>query len=857
MPAGEKYDLDRVKAAASGQWASVIQRITGIDSLHLTGKHCPCPKCGGKDRFKIMKDFDQTGGVICNQCGKFSDGLATIEWFHGIPFIQTLEKVAQCVGVEPQKATQQTERTDPTKNLSFQDAFPILIAKIWAKSKPPVAAESLQLVGTRYGMYRKQNPVFALPAIGHDGVPCGWFITHATAKKLPIFEKGNKEPVEWRSTKCTAGSQAGWLGPIQSDQHEIIWKVEGPSDMLALLTLGLPANHTVCTNLFGAGEDPASNPWMLERFRGKTVYVLHDCDKPGQSGALEVSSGPKSKRPGWAPAIANVANECRNVVLPYPIQDVQGKDLRDWIGEQLSEGLSLSEVYQRFLDLAQRSPTIEGQSIATKKPKHDIRLTEAEYIDDPWRLARINLARYLDEQKRTIRYWKETFYSWQDGRYEEMTTDHLSTRLWGAIKDEFDRAYKEEMEAYVAWCESPDYSKELDRGAPKTRKLTNQLVQNTIGATKSLTILRNSQQLHAWTDGVDRGHCVSVQNGILNITKAIAEPSPPAQDILLPHTPDWFSTTKLNFQFDPYAQCPSWIRFLIDVFNGDKESIDLLQKWFGYLLTPDNSLQKILFVIGEPRSGKGTILHTIKSLFGEDNVATPTLNSLSKEFSLQPLIGKTIAVIPDARLSDRADETTITERLLSISGGDPQDINRKYKDTLTNHGLKIRFTLFSNMLPRIKDPSAAFISRCVFLRMPNTYLGREDIGLRARLDAELPGILNWAIIGRHKLNSTHKLPQPLMAQSLVSEMRAIVSPMIEFISEACEIRKEAECDTKEMFTKWEQWCAENDVAHPGNIQSFSRKLRAIKPQVDTIRRCIGSNSVRFFVGIGYRDSQKY
>jgi hypothetical protein len=38
---------------------------------------------------------------------------------------------------------------------------------------------------------------------------------------------------------------------------------------------------------------------------------------------------------------------------------------------------------------------------------------------------------------------------------------------------------------------------------------------------------------------------------------------------------------------------------------------------------------------------------------GDDNVAGPTLSSLGGEFGLQPLIGKPLAVVSDARFSGR------------------------------------------------------------------------------------------------------------------------------------------------------------------------------------------------------------
>ena len=63
------------------------------------------------------------------------------------------------------------------------------------------------------------------------------------------------------------------------------------------------------------------------------------------------------------------------------------------------------------------------------------------------------------------------------------------------------------------------------------------------------------------------------------------------------------------------------------------------------------------------------IARVLAALIGRKNVAGPTLNSLGGEFGLAPLIGKTLAVISDARFAGK-DASVVVERLLSISGED-------------------------------------------------------------------------------------------------------------------------------------------------------------------------------------------
>ena len=155
----------------------------------------------------------------------------------------------------------------------------------------------------------------------------------------------------------------------------------------------------------------------------------------------------------------------------------------------------------------------------------------------------------------------------------------------------------------------------------------------------------------------------------------------------------------------------------------------------------------MMMVIGEKRSGKGTIARTLRSIIGKESVATPTMSSIAGQYELDGLVDKSLAIIPDARLSKKSDETVITERLLSITGGDPQDVQRKYMSTLRSVELPVRFMLMSNELPSLSDASAAIVSRCIVLNMPNSYYGRENLKLGSQIETELAGVLLWAIVG--------------------------------------------------------------------------------------------------------------
>ncbi len=100
-------------------------------------------------------------------------------------------------------------------------------------------------------------------------------------------------------------------------------------------------------------------------------------------------------------------------------------------------------------------------------------------------------------------------------------------------------------------------------------------------------------------------------------------------------------------------------------------------------------------------------------LGGIDNVVGPTLASLTKDFGLQPLIGKLAAFIGDVRLSPRVDQSTLVERLLSLTGEDALWVPRK--NAKLDGGLFVRLVMAANELPHFSDESGAAAGRVVML----------------------------------------------------------------------------------------------------------------------------------------------
>ena len=311
-------------------------------------------------------------------------------------------------------------------------------------------------------------------------------------------------------------------------------------------------------------------------------------------------------------------------------------------------------------------------------------------------------------------------------------------------------------------------------------------------------------------------------------------------------------THALPFNYDPDAPDPSeWLGFLHSVWANDQESIATLQEIFGYIISGETRLQKIFLLIGPRRSGKGTIGRVAQQLLGASNVVAPTLSLLSTPFGVAPLVDRSLAIISDARLSGRVDQSAIVERLLSISGEDPQTVDRKYKGHWTGQ-LPTRFLILTNELPRLRDTSRALAGRLVPLRMTQSFYGNEDTHLFDRLAGELPGILRWSLDGLERLQARGRFDLPAASLEMTDELDELTSPVGAFVRQECCVGPGRSVGCDYVYQAWRRWCDAQGREHPGTAQSLGRNLRAVVPDLRTRKLRVDGTRVRTYEGLALR-----
>jgi len=116
--------MQPLKHRAKGKWRGILPAL-GIPDSYLTGKHGPCPLCGGKDRWR-WDNKEGCGTWICSKCGA-GDGISLVMLKHGIQFRDAVKHIDQLVDIAPLDKVK-IQRTDKDKREAMN--------KLWRSGIP-------------------------------------------------------------------------------------------------------------------------------------------------------------------------------------------------------------------------------------------------------------------------------------------------------------------------------------------------------------------------------------------------------------------------------------------------------------------------------------------------------------------------------------------------------------------------------------------------------------------------------------------------------------------------------------------------------------------------------------------------
>ena len=268
---------------------------------------------------------------------------------------------------------------------------------------------------------------------------------------------------------------------------------------------------------------------------------------------------------------------------------------------------------------------------------------------------------------------------------------------------------------------------------------------------------------------------------------------------------------------------PTWDKFVSEVFGGDLEMVEFIQRMAGYALTGSIKEQKLFFLHGSGSNGKSVFLDVLRAIGGTYSHNLPSEALMTSKHESHPtmlasLHGKRVAISSEIEESAHWAES----RIKSLTGDETLTARYMRQDFFT-FPVTHKHIIAGNFKPRLKGDDFAMVRRLVLVPFAQRFEGsRRDSNLPDKLRAEYPGILAWAIEGARKWASGG-LEIPAAVAEASRAYMAEQNDLEQWIVECCARDPKGEAGATKLYESFQQW-KERNGEHAPAMRNFSQRL---------------------------------
>lgn len=271
--------------------------------------------------------------------------------------------------------------------------------------------------------------------------------------------------------------------------------------------------------------------------------------------------------------------------------------------------------------------------------------------------------------------------------------------------------------------------------------------------------------------------------------------------------------------YDAEATCPTWDRFLFTIMGGNTALIDFLQRAVGYSLTGSTKERKAFILYGSGRNGKSTFLRTIQTALG-DYATTASSNLIMSGRDEKTY--NDLAALRGTRMvaaSESGKGKAVDAGIFKLITGDENVSARFLYGEWFTFRPQFKLWLATNHRPDVDADDQALWDRIRLIpftvRIPDSEVD-DDLG--KKLEAELPGILRWAVEGaviwcREGLGNAEAVDEA------TREYRADADLLAEWIGECCETSSLTRYRTGLLYDSWRMYSKKRAPNMPAGRQS--------------------------------------
>ncbi len=313
---------------------------------------------------------------------------------------------------------------------------------------------------------------------------------------------------------------------------------------------------------------------------------------------------------------------------------------------------------------------------------------------------------------------------------------------------------------------------------------------------------------------------------------------------LLVNDPSMRITRFCNADYHSGATCDRWLTFLNEVFNGDIDTIETIQRALGYTLTGEITEEVMFICFGFGSNGKSVFNNVVATIYGDyARMAPSTILTVRRSDDASPrndlaaLAGSRYASVNELQAGDKLDEQIVKQ----LAGREPISARFLHKEFF-EYIPTFKTWLRTNHKPIITGDDDGIWRRLVLIPFSRKFKDHEkDPFLQEKLLKERDGILMWLVEGALKWRKDGlKLSPKILAEH--NSYRTESDLLGEFIGDKCNLNPNTKVEQAFLFHCWQSWCSANGVRYNSKA-SFTRRLNE-RGFVET-----KSNGNRYYGGI--------
>jgi putative DNA primase/helicase len=260
--------------------------------------------------------------------------------------------------------------------------------------------------------------------------------------------------------------------------------------------------------------------------------------------------------------------------------------------------------------------------------------------------------------------------------------------------------------------------------------------------------------------------------------------------------------------------------------HGGPEMVEYLRRWCYYVLTGDTRFECFLFVYGPGGSGKSTFIHVLRELAGDYSVAAAMQTfseSKGAEHSTEiaGLAGARLVTATETEKNSRWNES----RIKTLTGRDRISA-RFMRCDYFQFDPQFKLAIAGNHKPRLRSVGEEMRRRIHLVNFPSSFKDGEKIeNIRELLDAEMPGILAWAIRGGEAWRSKG-MSRPAAVDAAIADYLNAEDTLGAWLEECCTVAHGKRCRSIDAYTSYSKFvesAGEGVQAQKGFVQELEQR----------------------------------